>query len=66
MRIGRLQRILGQGRAFIGRVRFLADQRDGAFVAQLAQRRRRHRAGLAGADDEDRIRVGHGQPCRSA
>ncbi|KAG1472764.1 hypothetical protein G6F54_014419 [Rhizopus delemar] len=66
MRLGRLQHGLGQGRALVGGMRFAADQRDRAFMALVAQGGGGHRAGLAGADDEDRVGVSHDQPCTSA
>ena len=44
---------LGQGRALIGRIGFVAHHGDGAGKALLAQRLESLTAGLAGADDDD-------------
>ena len=45
-------RVLGQRRPLVGQMRLVADQRDRAVIADLAQRKRGARAAFAGADDD--------------
>jgi len=48
-----LEVVLGQCRSLVGAIGFVADQRDGAFVALFAQRFDRLGRGESGSDDDD-------------
>ena len=55
-----MKRVLGQRRTLIGKMRFVADQRDLPGIAEIAQRQRRAPAAFAGADnDHSRSHRGH-------
>ena len=53
---------LGQRRAFVGQIRLVADNGDAAAELRLAQRDRRLRAAVAGADDHNVVAVHRSSP----
>ncbi len=52
-RVGRQQEGLGQHRALVGRMGFIADERDRARISGLAHGQRGPAAGLARADHDN-------------
>ena len=55
-----LQQFLGQGRPFVGQVRFRADQDNLALEPEHPHGFGRAATGVAGADDDECLGVGHG------